>query len=68
MLGRIYFYQLVLKIDSRVKVYDTDEISIETSGLLGEKSIAITPKPAPKGITPTLITTQPIYAESVDPL
>ena len=68
MLGRIYYYQLVLKIDSSVKVYDTDEISIQTSGLLGEKSIAIIPKAPPKGITPKLITTQPIYAESVDPI
>jgi phospholipid/cholesterol/gamma-HCH transport system substrate-binding protein len=68
MLGRIYFYQLVLKIDSSVKVYDTDEISIQTSGLLGEKSIAIIPKAPPKGITPKLVTNQPIYAESVDPI
>jgi phospholipid/cholesterol/gamma-HCH transport system substrate-binding protein len=68
MLGRVYFYQLVLKIDSSVKVYDTDEISIQTSGLLGEKSIAIIPKAPPKGITPKLVTNQPIYAESVDSL
>ncbi len=68
MLGRIYFYQLVLKVDSSVKVYDTDEISIQTSGLLGEKSIAIIPKTPPKGMTPKLVTNQPIYAESVDPI
>ncbi len=68
MLGRIYFYQLVLKVDSSVKVYDTDEISIQTSGLLGEKSIAIIPKAPPKGITPKLVSNQPIYAESVDPI
>ncbi|MBI3236511.1 MAG: MCE family protein [Chlamydiales bacterium] len=68
MLGRMYFYQLVLKVDSSVKVYDTDEVSIQTSGLLGEKSIAISPKSPPKGITPKLITDQPIYAESVDPI
>lgn len=68
MLGRIYFYQLILKIDSSVKVYDTDEISIQTSGLLGEKSIAITPKAPPKGVTPKPVTAQPIYAESVDPI
>lgn len=68
MLGRIYYYQLVLKIDSSVKVYDTDEVSIQTSGLLGEKSIAISPKSPPKGITPQLVTNHPIYAESVDPI
>ena len=68
LLGRIYFYQLVLKIDSHVKIFDTDEISIQTSGLLGEKSIAITPKCPPKGVSPTQVTVQPIYAESTDPL
>lgn len=68
LLGRIYYYQLVLKVDSTIKVYDTDEVSIQTSGLLGEKSIAINPKTPPKGITPKLITSQPIYAESVDPI
>jgi phospholipid/cholesterol/gamma-HCH transport system substrate-binding protein len=68
MLGQIYFYQLVLHIDSHVKVYDTDEISIQTSGLLGEKSIAIIPKIPPKGVVPRLITNQPIYAQSYDPI
>lgn len=68
VLGEIYYYQLVLKVDSSVKVYDTDEITITTSGLLGEKSIAIIPKIPPKGVIPKLITNQPIYAESVDPL
>jgi phospholipid/cholesterol/gamma-HCH transport system substrate-binding protein len=68
VLGEIYYYQLVLKVDSSVKVYDTDEITITTSGLLGEKSIAIFPKIPPKGVTPKLISNQPIYAESVDPI
>jgi phospholipid/cholesterol/gamma-HCH transport system substrate-binding protein len=68
ILGHLYYYQLVLKIDSHVKVYDTDEVTIQTSGLLGEKSIAITPVPPPKGVTPKLVTDQPIYAESVDPI
>ncbi len=68
VLGRYYFYQLTVRVDSTVVVYNTDEISLQTSGLLGEKSIAIVPKRAPKGITPKLITTQPIYANSVDPI
>lgn len=68
VLGEIYYFQLVLKVDSSVKVYDTDEVTITTSGLLGEKSIAIIPKVPPKGVIPKLITNQPIYAESVDPL
>jgi phospholipid/cholesterol/gamma-HCH transport system substrate-binding protein len=68
-LGRQFFYELTLKIDSKVHVYSTDEISIQTSGLLGEKSIAIIPKAPPKGITPEMITDKtPIYASSVDPL
>ncbi len=68
VLGEIYYYQLVLKVDSKVKVYDTDEITISTTGLLGEKSISIIPKIPPKGVIPKLITNQPIYAESVDPI
>lgn len=67
-LGRVYFYQLVIHVDSSVNIYNTDEISIQTSGLLGEKSIAIIPKAPPKGVTPKLITNQPIYAQSVDPI
>lgn len=65
-LGRIYSYQLTLNIDSKTKVYNTDEIAMQTSGLLGEKSIGIVPKAPPHGIKPTLITSQPIYADSVD--
>jgi len=65
-LGRVYFYQLTLHIDSGVKVYNTDEIAIKTSGLLGEKSISIIPKAPPKGVSPRRITNQPIYADSVD--
>lgn len=68
-LGQVYFYQLVLHVDSSVHVYNTDEITVQTSGLLGEKSIAIVPRSPPKGVKPTLITAStPVYAESVDPL
>jgi phospholipid/cholesterol/gamma-HCH transport system substrate-binding protein len=67
-IGRVYFYQLVIKVDSSVNIYNTDEIALQTSGLLGEKSIAIIPKEPPKGVTPKLITNQPIYAQSVDPI
>lgn len=65
-LGRIYSYQLTLHIDSKTKVYNTDEISMQTSGLLGEKSIGITPKAPLHGVIPKLITDKPIYADSVD--
>ncbi|NGX51100.1 MAG: hypothetical protein K1060chlam2_00957 [Chlamydiae bacterium] len=68
-LGQVYFYQLILHVDSSVHMYNTDEITVQTSGLLGEKSIAIIPRSPPKGVRPTLITSKtPIYAESVDPL
>jgi len=66
--GSIYYYQLTLKIDSSVVVYNTDEISLQTSGLLGEKSVAIIPRPPKPGVTPEAIAKEPIYAESTDPL
>lgn len=68
-LGQLYFYQLILKIDSSVHIYNTDEIMVQTSGLLGEKSIAIIPRSPPKGVFPSLVTSKmPIYATSIDPL
>ncbi|MGD2169958.1 MAG: MlaD family protein [Chlamydiota bacterium] len=67
-LGRVYFYQLTLRVDSSVDVYNTDEVTIATAGLMGEKAIAIIPKAPPVGKVPKLITNQIIYADSVDPL
>jgi phospholipid/cholesterol/gamma-HCH transport system substrate-binding protein len=66
--GQVYFFQLTLKVDSSVVIYSTDQIAIQTSGLLGEKSINIIPKAPPPGVTPILITSQPIYASSEDPI
>ena len=66
--GRVYFYQLSLKIDSSTHVYNFDEVAIRTTGLMGEKSIAIIPKTVPKGKTPLLITDQILTANSIDPL
>jgi len=63
--GRVYFYELILKTDSSVEVYDTDEIAVRSLGLMGEKSVAILPK---AGKSATLITDEIIYANSVDPL
>lgn len=65
--GQVYMYQLTLKIDSSVIVYNTDQISVQTSGLLGEKSIAIIPRAPPPGVTPVVIGEQPVYANSNDP-
>ena len=44
----VYIYELTLKIDSAIKVYMSDDVSVMTSGLLGEKSVEITPRPPPK--------------------
>src|SRR5207249_9475451 len=52
-----------------VKVYNTDEITIQTTGLLGEKTVAIVPKAPIKGMVPKLLTKdQIVYADSIDPL
>lgn len=67
-LGRVYFYQLTLRVDSKVDVYNSDEIAIATTGLLGEKSIVIVPKAPIKGVVPKLINDQIIYAQAVEPL
>lgn len=66
--GRTYFYQLTLSVDSSVTIYSTDEIAIQTTGLLGEKSIAIIPKAPKANVIPHVIEGGPIYAESSDPL
>lgn len=47
--GKVYIYQLTLAIDSHVDVYTTDHISVKTSGLMGERSIEITPMPPQPG-------------------
>lgn len=64
--GRVFSYQLTLRYDSRVKVYETDDISIRTTGLMGEKSIAILPKPTDQ--KKSIAKNHLFYANSVDPL
>ncbi len=66
--GRVYFYQLTLKIDSSTQIYNYDDIAIRTTGLMGEKSIAILPRTAPPGKTAFLLTDQIMTANSIDPL
>ncbi len=61
--GQVYAYELTLAVDSSVNVYNTDEISLRTSGLLGEKSINITPLPPKPGTALTLINDKIIYAD-----
>lgn len=53
--GNVYIYELTLALDTGVEVYDTDEITLRTSGLLGERSVAIVPKAPPIGVTPHLV-------------
>jgi phospholipid/cholesterol/gamma-HCH transport system substrate-binding protein len=66
--GRVFLYELTLKLDSSVQFYTTDEVAIRTTGLMGERSIAILPKQTPKDKTLELVTDQVIYANSIDPL
>lgn len=67
--GNVYYYQLILQVDSHLKIYNTDEFTVQTSGLLGDKSIAIIPRAPPKHIASKIITENtPIYAQSIDPL
>lgn len=58
----VYLYELELRVDSSVNVYNTDEISLRTSGLLGEKSVSITPQLPKPGIKIYTIDDKIIYA------
>jgi phospholipid/cholesterol/gamma-HCH transport system substrate-binding protein len=65
--GRIYYYQLDLSVDSSIDIYKSDEISICTSGLMGERSIAILPKAPPSGETLQKTGDEILYSNSIDP-
>lgn len=59
----IYIYELKLLIDSNIKIYNTDEITARTSGLLGEKSVALIPlEPQPGQVLIRLGANDIIYA------
>lgn len=60
--GYVYVYELTLRVDSGVNVFNTDELSSRTSGLLGEKTVAITPGAAKPGEELRLVNTEIIYA------
>ncbi len=66
--GRIYCYELLLRVDSSLAVFRTDEIALRTTGLMGEKSVAILPKAIPPSERPERIENQVIYATSIDSL
>ncbi|MGM0439883.1 MAG: MlaD family protein [Chlamydiota bacterium] len=59
----IYPYELLLKLDSSVIVYNSDEISSHTAGLLGEKVIEITPRPLPADEKPTIMNGKVMYSQ-----
>lgn len=61
--GEIYVYQLVLEVDSSVDVFNTDDILLRTSGLLGERNIDINPQPLRPGETLQNVEKQILYAE-----
>lgn len=60
--GHIYLYELDLRVDSKVNVFNTDEISLRTSGLLGERNIEITPIAPSAGVELKIVDEKIIYA------
>lgn len=60
--GDVFVYELILKVDSGVDVYNTDEILLRTSGLLGERNIEINPLPLKPGEKLQKIEDEVIYA------
>lgn len=66
---KLYIYTVQINIDSKIKVYNTDEFIVQTSGLLGEKSIGIIPQIGKPGEKVHLINKNDvIYAQSEDAL
>jgi len=63
--GVVYAYELELMVDSSVNVFNTDEIAARTSGLLGEKSVAIIPLPPRPGEKLRMISDEVLYATEV---
>jgi len=63
--GDVYVYEIEAKVDSSVDVYNTDEITVRTSGLLGEKNIEINPLPPKTGQPLFKVENQILYAVPV---
>ncbi len=61
--GIVYVYELHLAVDSGVNVYNSDEVAIRTSGLLGEKSVVITPMAPKPGQKLRVVNDEIIYAD-----
>lgn len=59
--GHIYLYELKLRVDSKVNVFNSDDVGVRTSGLLGEKNIEISPLAPLHGVPLKQIDDQVIY-------
>jgi phospholipid/cholesterol/gamma-HCH transport system substrate-binding protein len=53
--GPMFFFEVVLAIDSHVRVYETDLITTKMTGLFGERVVAIIPRRPPPGVEPRLV-------------
>ncbi|MEI8366141.1 MAG: MlaD family protein [Parachlamydiaceae bacterium] len=60
---QLYMYDLTLLVDSGTHIYNTDEVMSRTSGLLGEKSVEISPFAAKPGEELVLMDDKIIYAQ-----
>jgi phospholipid/cholesterol/gamma-HCH transport system substrate-binding protein len=59
----IYIYDLTLKIDSHIPLYDSDEITIGTSGLMGERFISVLPKRPKNHIATPIAFDEVVYSK-----
>lgn len=60
--GYVYVYELKLAVDSKIHIYNTDQISAHTSGLLGEKNVEIAPVAAKPGEKVYLVNDKVLFA------
>lgn len=66
-IGQVYPYLLTLKIDSSYVIFTTDEITVQTQGLMGERYVAIIPRPLKNGEVAQIATSKDLlYASSND--
>jgi phospholipid/cholesterol/gamma-HCH transport system substrate-binding protein len=61
--GDVYVYELTLHVDSSVDVFNTDDIILRTSGLLGERNVEINPRPLKHGEALQNVDDRILYAE-----
>lgn len=65
--GQVYPFVLTLKIDSSTRIFSTDQFTVQTQGLLGEKYIGILPQPQKPGQVSVVLNSKDIiYADSTD--